>query len=268
MSNFLRYILESTICLSLFYILYRLLMRKESQFTLVRALLLIGIAVSVSIPLVRLPQIFQVPVQVEMSPRLSENEIRIQSVRIKENREVVAPAKMEEQKDAELSTSVSEFLILTYWAGVLIVLLLLVRNIVMVLLLLRGATVLCQDKCRILLIDMDVPSFAFAGSVIMSKKDYELYRSAILPHEEAHVALNHFYDLILLELLKVFHWFNPMIYGLARDLKEIHEYQADRRTLHAGIDATQYQLLIIQKCVGPVRFAFANNFNHCQINVV
>jgi biopolymer transport protein ExbD len=265
MSSFLRYILESTACISLFYVLYRLLMSQESRFALARVLLIAVVAVSALIPLARLPQLLQVPVQVEMIPALSENEIRIQNVRIKENREVVVPAEMKEQKGTKLSTSVGEFLILIYWVGVLIVLLLLVRNIVTVLLLLRRATVLYQDGYRILLIDRDVPSFAFAGSVIISKKDYKLYPSAILPHEKAHVALNHFYDLILLELLKIFHWFNPMTYGLARDMKEIHEYQADRQTLYSGIDATQYQLLIIQKCVGPVRFALANSFNHCQI---
>ncbi len=265
MSSFLRYILESTACLSLFYVLYRMLMCKESRFALVRALLLTVVAVSVLIPLARLPQVMQVPIQVEMTPGLSENEIRIQNIRSKGNREAVVPAKMEEQTKAELSTSAGEFLIFVYWTGVLIVLLLLVRNIVLVFLLTRRATVVRQDGCRLLIIDKDVPSFAFAGSVIISKKDYELYRSAILPHEKAHVAFNHFYDLMVLELLKVLHWFNPVIYGLIRDMKEIHEFQADRRTLHSGIDATQYQLLIIQKCVGPGRFALANNFNHCQI---
>lgn len=265
MNDFLRYILESTACLSLFYVLYRMLMRKESWFALSRALLLTVVAVSVLIPLARLPHIMQVPIRVEMTPGLSENEIRVQDIRIKENEEAVVPAKVEEPTKAKLSTSAGEFLIFIYWAGVLIALLLLARNVVMVLLLLRKATVLRQDGCRLLLVDTDVPSFAFAGSIIISKKDYELYRSAILPHEKAHVAFNHFYDLMLLELLKVFHWFNPVIYGLIRDMKEIHEYQADRQTLYSGIDATQYQLLIIQKCVGPGRFALANNFNHCQI---
>jgi TonB family protein len=61
------------------------------------------------------------------------------------------------------------------------------------------------------------------------------------------------------------HWFNPVIYWLIRDMKEIHEFQADDYTLTKGIDATKYQLLIIQKGVGPQRFALANSFNHCQI---
>jgi hypothetical protein len=65
--------------------------------------------------------------------------------------------------------------------------------------------------------------------------------------------------------VKIVHWFNPVIYRMAKDLKEIHEFQADDYTLTNGIDATQYQLLIIQKGVGSQRFALANSFNHCQI---
>jgi TonB family protein len=48
-------------------------------------------------------------------------------------------------------------------------------------------------------------------------------------------------------------------------MKEIHEFQADENTLNSGIDAKLYQFLIIQKSVGPQRFALANSFNHCQI---
>jgi len=55
------------------------------------------------------------------------------------------------------------------------------------------------------------------------------------------------------------------MYWLIRDMKEIHEFQADDCTLTKGIDATQYQLLIVQKCVGSQKFALANSFNHCQI---
>jgi hypothetical protein len=52
---------------------------------------------------------------------------------------------------------------------------------------------------------------------------------------------------------------------MGRDLKDIHEFQADEHTLNSGVDSTKYQLLIIQKCVGHQSFALANSFNHCQI---
>lgn len=52
---------------------------------------------------------------------------------------------------------------------------------------------------------------------------------------------------------------------MGRDLKDIHEFQADQCTLNSGIDSTKYQLLLIKRCVGQQSFALANSFNHCQI---
>ncbi|WP_430974216.1 M56 family metallopeptidase [Sunxiuqinia rutila] len=111
----------------------------------------------------------------------------------------------------------------------------------------------------------DIPAFSFGRYILISQYDYETNSEAIITHERSHISLGHFYDLMLMELAKIIFWFNPLIYRLARDLKEIHEFQADHNTLHSGIDATQYQLLIIQKCVGHQKFALANSFNHCQI---
>ncbi|WP_299583534.1 M56 family metallopeptidase [uncultured Sunxiuqinia sp.] len=111
----------------------------------------------------------------------------------------------------------------------------------------------------------DIPAFSFGRYILISQYDYETNSEAIITHERSHISLGHFYDLMLMELAKIIFWFNPLIYRLARDLKEIHEFQADQHTLHSGIDATQYQLLIIQKCVGHQKFALANSFNHCQI---
>ena len=118
-------------------------------------------------------------------------------------------------------------------------------------LLLRKSTILKIDGYRVMLSERNVPSFAFAHSIFISRNDYETYGSSILPHEQAHIRLNHFYDLMFLELVKVFHWFNPAVYGIIRHLKEIHEFQADDYTLHSGVEASQYKLLLIEKCVGP-----------------
>jgi biopolymer transport protein ExbD len=52
---------------------------------------------------------------------------------------------------------------------------------------------------------------------------------------------------------------------LRRDLRLIHEYQADQAVLNKGIDATKYQLLVIEKAVGERRFAMANHFTQKPI---
>ena len=122
-----------------------------------------------------------------------------------------------------------------------------------------------MDGYRLLIVDRDIAAFSFGRFVVLSQNDYEEHRHTMLAHEQAHIRLYHFFDLLLLETIRIFHWFNPVIHWLIQDMKEIHEFQADDYTLTKGIDAIQYQLLIIQKGVGPQMFELANSFNHCQI---
>lgn len=81
----------------------------------------------------------------------------------------------------------------------------------------------------------------------------------------AHIKFRHTCDLLLVELVKLFHWFNPFVYKLRNDLKEIQEFQVDKHLLNTGIDSHKYQLLLIKKCVGTERYTLANSFNHCQM---
>ena len=268
MNTFLIYILESTICISVFYLLFRLLMRKETSFAVNRATLLTIVVASVIVPLVQLPQLLQAPVHVELIPEFSENKIQIQNLSATENATsdvVLQPVSESAPATNELTIPLETLLRYFYLAGALIAFLLFIRNIIQIFLLSRKATVQQMDGYRLLIVDREVPSFAFGRSVVISLTDYDAHGSAILAHEQAHIRLNHFVDLLLLELVRTIHWFNPAVYALIGDMKEIHEFQADEQTLHSGIDVTQYQLLIIQKGVGPRRFALANSFNHCQI---
>ena len=268
MNTFLIYILESTICISVFYLLFRMLMRKEASFAVNRATLLTIVAASVIVPLVQLPQLMQTPVHMELIPNFSENRIQIQNLPVAQYTTVteVQPTVIDPTSPTnELTVPLETLLKYLYIVCVLIALLFFIQNLIRIFFLARKATIHPMDGYRLLIVDREVPSFAFGRSVVISKTDYDMHGQAILAHEQAHVRLNHFVDLLLLELVKTIHWFNPAIYALVGDMKEIHEFQADEQTLHSGIDAKLYQLLIIQKGVGPRRFALANSFNHCQI---
>jgi hypothetical protein len=111
----------------------------------------------------------------------------------------------------------------------------------------------------------EIPAFSFRRRILISRQDFNTNADAILTHELSHIRQGHFYDLMLMELVKIIYWFNPLIYRMGRDLKDIHEFQADESTINSGVDSAKYQLLIIQKCVGHQSFALVNSFNHCQI---
>ena len=93
----------------------------------------------------------------------------------------------------------------------------------------------------------------------MSVEDYENHRRNILTHEQEHIRMYHSYDLLLLQVVKVLQWFNPFVWLLENDLKALHEYQADEAVINQGIDAKQYQQLLVVKAVGNRLQPFANN---------
>lgn len=261
METFLLYILKSTLIITVLFWVFRLLMSNETCFSVNRGILIAIVIVALSIPLIYLPQ-SQNPVSVLLLPESYANQVQAENTRI-ENFSQVNPANTNDISRHSISSIA--IIAFAYLSGALIALTILIKNVISVVFVLKKSTILRIDECRVVISNHDMPSFAFANTIIISVKDYEAHGSTILAHEKAHIQLKHFYDLIFLELVKVLYWFNPVVYGVIRNMKEIHEFQADAQTLNSGVDPMHYQLLLIEKCVGPQRFALANSFNQCQI---
>ena len=101
--------------------------------------------------------------------------------------------------------------------------------------------------------------------IVLSEKDYSEKHDEILIHEKAHIRLGHSWDILFINLFTALQWFNPVIWMLRSDLRAIHEYEADREVLKSGINATQYQFLLIKKAVGLSGHSITNSFNHSTL---
>ena len=104
--------------------------------------------------------------------------------------------------------------------------------------------------------------YSFFRYIVISAKDYEDSRQAILTHEQAHIRLGHSWDILLLEAVCTIQWFNPLVWMLARDLRAVHEYEADKAVLDLGIDATRYQQLLVIKAFGTRLQSVTNSLSH------
>jgi len=269
MHNFLLYLLKSTLCISLLYLLFRTIMRKESFFALNRILLLTIVVASAIIPLLYLPKSYQPPVQVGLLPVFAPIETSPVALPVLESTEVgqvqVPETSISAKQSSNMIFTLQQLIQYGYFAGFFITLLFFIYSLITILLLFLKSKSVKMEGYRLVIIDREIAAFSFGRFVVLSQSDFEEHRHAMLAHEQAHIRLYHFFDLLLLETIRIFHWFNPFIHWLIRDMKEIHEFQADDYTLTKGIDEIQYKLLIIQKGVGPQMFALANSFNRCQI---
>lgn len=87
----------------------------------------------------------------------------------------------------------------------------------------------------------------------------------ILQHELSHIRLGHSWDMLLCELTCRMLWCVPFAWMLRQDLRDVHEYQADRRVLQGGIKDEEYQLLLIKKATSTGLQPVVNAFNQSPI---
>lgn len=75
-------------------------------------------------------------------------------------------------------------------------------------------------------------------------------QSAILEHERVHVRQLHSADVLLMELLAVVCWFNPVVYAYRRSLRHLHEFLADELASRHAPSKADYALLLFGQQFG------------------
>jgi len=262
MTALLIYLIKSTICISLFYLVFRWTLKKENLFSINRIVLIAILVLSVAIPLIKAPVLYHQAIKVEAFPNVNLFEMpKLDDVAM----QITTTAESNSPTSTEKKISFEQVSATIYLAGLLIILLGMITGLVKLFLLLFQTKIYRRKNYRLALVNHSISPMSFGHFIIMSKQDYRESKNEILNHEMGHIKFRHTYDLLLVELVKLFHWFNPLVYRLRNDLKEIQEFQVDRHLLDSGIDSHKYQLLLIEKCVGAERYALANSFNHCQI---
>ena len=244
MTPFLLYIGRSSLYLALFYAFFLLVMRRTTFFRLNRILLLAGTLVCFLLPLLRLRTV-EVPL-LQVGP-LTES--------ASETALTAGPSAASPFPYLELLYIIGLLAVLVWTAAAMVRMYRTIR---------KGTATRLEDGTRLVLTEADVPSFSWGRTIVMSRKDAEA-NPVIRLHEEAHIRLAHTLDILLFTAVTLVHWFNPLVWITLSELKLLHEYEADDAVLNHGIDATQYQLLLVRKAVGDKRFTLANGFQHAKL---
>lgn len=238
---FLLYIGRASLYLAIFYAFFLLVMRKTSFFRFNRAVLLLGTVACHLLPL-----------------------LRLRTVIVSGAGDATAQAGEPVMVGVGVPGAAIGWPTGLYLAGVAAVAALVLISVLRTLRLIRGGETRECDGYRLTLVDRDVPSFSWCRHIVMARADYEKY-PAILRHELQHIRHAHSLDILLMTGFAAVHWFNPLVWIARTELALLHEYEADEGLIRQGIDATQYQLLLVRKAVGEQRFSMANGFNHAKL---
>ena len=263
MGFFFVYILKSGVCLSLFYLFYRLLLSKETFYRFNRIALLGILVFSLLLPLIEVtkaPQneINQAVLTIEQLLVMAENHQETQVTTVVEGDDLVDTWRS--------PVHWIEIVLLFYIAGIFFLVCRNVYSLFRLVRLMNTAQRRQIDKHTVLLVhDRNVAPFSWMKFVVISRTDLEENGREILIHECAHIRKHHSWDLLIADICIFFQWFNPGAWLLKQELQNIHEYEADEAVINEGINARDYQLLLIKKAVGTRLYSMANSFNHSKL---
>jgi len=249
MGLFFAYIVKSTVCLTIFYLFYKLLLSKDTFHRFNRIALLSFILLSVGIPFIDIT-IQQTAI---ITPQMIDPEMLLYIL----------------ERPIQPSTEISglQILIILYLAGILFFSGRLIYSVSTIIKIIRsGESKRLEENITLIIVDNNTAPFSWMRYIVISRPDWENNKEVIIAHEIVHIRYRHSWDVLLTELCIVFHWFNPAAWLLKKELENIHEYEADESVINQGIDAKTYQLLLIKKAVGSKRFnSMANSFNHSKL---
>ena len=256
MGVFFIYILKSSVCLVLFYLFFRLLLSKETFHRFNRMALLGVLFFSLLIPCIEVTTRHQVEVQQAV--------LSIEQLLLMAELEAT-PANVGAVQETSAISWV-QIVLLVYLAGILF---LACRNIYSLICLFRlvhsGKHEKLEKGVTLVVHNQEIAPFSWMKYIVISRKDLEENGREILIHEMAHIHHRHLVDLLVADICIFFQWFNPGAWLLKQELQNVHEYEADETVINEGVNAKEYQLLLIKKAVGTRLYSMANSFNHSKL---
>ena len=256
MTAILTYILKWALSLAVLYLPFALLLRKETFATFNRRLLLSIIIVSALLPLV----VVSYPVEIELPAEAN-------TTATTHNTETTYTPQPADATATIKDIATPRNIFIFYSAGVIVSTLLFATSLIGAMRGIRRGTIWVDKQKRMTIYchANDTAPFSLFRNVVISQRDYDECGKEILLHEEGHIRRGHSYDMLFISIVKSLQWFNPFIYLLANDIKEIHEYEADKYVLQRNGNAQAYQMLILKKAVGNNLIPLANSFSQSHI---
>lgn len=261
MGSFISYMIQVSLVMTLLFACYKVLLSSATFHTFKRFMVLGIVLVSWVLP-------FAVPQPLPVSPSAdggvaSGMEL---SGAARGRVEVGMPVAVAGQLEAEPVSSGADawkWLAPVYACGLACVLVFTLLSVCRLISLIRGG-----DRRRwpgfVMVLNPRVAGpFSWGRYVVMRPQDCDDDFPLVMTHELSHMRRLHWIDIIIAQVNVIVLWFNPLSYVVLKELKSIHEYEADRSISSDQI--RRYQLMLIRKTVGSSFPTFANSLNHSQI---
>ena len=257
MKEFLIYDLKVAVLIAVFYFFYRLLMERETMHRLNRIVLLSSILLSLALPLCVIT--FHKTIEIEQMRVVDRPELVITEL---------GPVSEEESAGMRFLKNLLQPYVFfaIFMIGLLCRSLYIANSYRHLRRMIKDSEQhSLEDGVTLAVVDLPVAPFSWMRTIVLSRTDYEERNPSILAHERGHILQHHSWDIVFVEVLTALQWFNPVVWLLRRDLRTIHEYEADASVLSSGSDVGQYIQLLMRKATGTQACILANGINNSTI---
>ena len=226
------------------YFAYKLLFRNSNRFQLNRIVLLTISIFAFALPFIRISiegQQFQ-----EMPSFKQEMDVIFYS-----------DAMIETPVETK-TLSITDIISYIYIIGVVFFLMKFVYNIFKIYKIKAGKKIETIDNVNFIYTNESHIPFSFLKNIYIPIDNLD---EMIIKHEMSHVKNHHSVDVILMEIMIAFQWFNPFIRMINNELKSNHEFIADSEAIKNEDEKSNYMMLLLQQCTADDFSTIANNFS-------
>ena len=248
MIEFLTYDLKVAVLLAVFYMFYRLMLARETFHRVNRIILLLTAVASFVLPLCVIT--IHETVTMQRAAQVAVGSFQV------------------DMMDEEPATPLWQIVLpILFIIGMMVTLVHTLSSLFRIIRIIRHSERYPQTDGTTICVtgNASLTPFSWMHYIVMNRSDYETYDAAILAHERGHIRLHHSWDLLFVDTLTALQWYNPAMWMLRSDLRAIHEYEADAAVLSQGINARQYQYLLITKAAGIGGYSLANGISHSTL---
>jgi len=266
------WIIKSSVSLLLLFGLYWFLLRKEKLFVFNRFFLIASVVFSLVVPFISIPVNLRntpalenlIPAQNYFNPAASSPEINIP--------EALPPVTQQNIKNEAAEINIATVLIVLYLSGLALFLIRFLRNIYLIFRKTRSYEKLDLKEYKIILTDEKSGPCCFFDNIFLNREDYINGRidKELLDHEMEHARQSHTIDIMLIEIVKIFYWFNPINLLYERAIRINHEYLADNGVININPDVKNYtdKLLGFINCNSNMSLTSGSNNSFTKMRLI
>lgn len=246
------FLIKSTACLIVLYGFYHIFLRHQKILLFNRFYLIFSLVFSMIIPRIVIPIKSNLPLNITIDRFSLTTGQFIQGETISEN-----------------SSSLFTYQNILFGLYILITAILLIRFALNIFKLIRKiikSQRVVTSKTTLVLVEEKAYLYSFCKYIFVNRSDFEngKIQKELLLHEEAHCLQYHSIDIIIIELINIFLWFNPAIWLFRKSILLNHEYYADNQVL-TNSDSIDYHQLLVSLVIQNNTNYLVSNFKYSQI---